>query len=292
MPNPPKQSRTRRDERPENPKPIRLTPRDLAVIQAVCECRVLTTEQLQTLFFPSMHQAYARLSALYHHAFLDRRFLGVAVSMMNTPILYVLDRHGAELLQAQLGMDVDWSSDQKQVSPQFLEHLLAINDVRVAVTKACEQSEDLTLVEWRGESDMKADYDHVTIQSEKGRPSSVSVIPDSYFVLDSPQGRAHFFLELDRGTMTSKRFKTKVLAYQQYYRSGAYQNRFQTKSLRILTVTTSQARADTLKVATEGAGGKLRFWFTTLDQVHSDRILFDPIWQLATETDPRPLIEI
>ncbi|MBK8025150.1 MAG: replication-relaxation family protein [Chloroflexi bacterium] len=71
-------------------------------------------------------------------------------------------------------------------------------------------------MQWRGENDLKADYDRVNIRSESGRLVNVSVIPDSYFVLQTPLGVAHFFLELDRGTMTVKRFKNKIVAYQTY----------------------------------------------------------------------------
>ena len=66
---------------------------------------------------------------------LDRKFLGVYADKMNTPILYVLDRRGAELLQGQRGIELNWSRDAKQVTFTFLEHTLAINQVRVAVDK-------------------------------------------------------------------------------------------------------------------------------------------------------------
>lgn len=260
-------------------------------MQAVYDYRVLTTQQLQQLFFPSLHQAYARLSLLYHHGFLDRLFLGVYADKMNSPILYVLDKRGAEALQAEQGSEVQWGKRNKDISAQFLEHTIAINTVRIAVARACSTDTPYTLMEWRGENDLKADYDRVTIRKENGRLQSVSVIPDSYFALDTPRGKAAFFLELDRGTMTTKRFKTKILAYQVYYESGAYQRRFQTKSLRILTVTTSQARLENLKRVTEEAGGKLRYWFSTLNQMQPELCLSAPIWELATQTRPQPLVD-
>lgn len=282
--------RARRDERVPDPPPIRLTERDLDVIQAVYEYRVLTTQHLQALFFPSVHRAYERLSALYQHGFLDRRFLGVYIDKMNTPILYVLDKRGAEVLQAQRGIEVEWSSSLKQVSTQFLEHGLAINQVRIAFTLACRAQAGFELVRWRGENDLKADYDRVTIRTATGRSETVSLIPDSYFVLNTPLGVAHFFLELDRGSMATKRFGQKVAAYIQYYRSGVYQQRYQTKSLRVLTVTISPTRLDNLKRVTEGVGGEQRFWFTTLDTLTTATVLRHPIWQVATLTAPQALI--
>lgn len=285
-----KQQRARRDQRLTTPQPIRLTARDTDIIRAVYDYRLLTTQQLQTLFFPSLHQAYARLSSLYHHGFLDRKFLGVHADKMNTPIMYVLDKRGAELLQSAQGLEVHWSKELKHLTTQFLEHTLAINTVRVAVTRAA-QDLGYTVLTWKGENEIKADYDYVTIRGENGRVQSVSVIPDSYFALETPKGKAHFFLELDRGTMTTQRFKTKILAYQVYYGSGAYQRRFETRSLRVLTVTTGAVRALNLQRVTEEADGKQRYWFSTLDQISPQTVLSAPIWQVATKSESQPLIE-
>jgi hypothetical protein len=286
----PKRRYARRDDRKQTPTPMRLTARDLQILQAVYAYRVLTTQHLKTLFFTSLRQAYGRLALLYHHGFLERRFLGVHADKMNTPILYVLDKRGVEYLQSHLGVDAVWSKRDKDLTPTFLEHTLAINSVRVAVACACQQQPNFQLLHWLGENELRADYDYVQIRSENGRLKSVSVIPDSYFALETPHGTAHFFLELDRGTMTTQRFKTKIVAYQAYYASGAYQRRYQTKSLRVLTVTTSAARSASLRRVTETAEGKQRYWFTTLDQITPESVLSQLIWQVATMAEVQSLI--
>jgi hypothetical protein len=95
-------------------------------------------------------------------------------------------------------------------------------------------------------------------------------------------------VEIDRGTVTGESTKwenrdwsRKVLSYLTYYHSGQYQARYQTKSLRILTITTTEKRLATLKQATEKAGGRSRFWFTTQDKATTEDILTAPIWQKA-----------
>lgn len=288
----PERQRARRDARMLEPKPLRLTERDLDILQAVYEYEILSTQQLQTLFFPSSQTAYARLSLLYHHGLLERRFLGLYADKMNTPLLYVLDKRGADALQAQRGVEVTWRKRNRHVTITFLEHALAINQVRVAIAKACQLREGFELIHWRGENELKADYERVTIETEMGRKVSISLIPDSYFVLQTPNGVAHFFLEVDRGTETVKRFKTKIEAYQVYYASGAYQRRYETRSLRILTVTISTKRAENLKQMTEAAGGKQRFWFTTLDQLSPQTVLESPVWQVGTQIAFQPLVEV
>lgn len=282
--------RARRDKRLKNPPPIRITERDIAVIRTVHEYRIMTTQQIQQLFFPSMHRAYERLSALYHHRYLDRRFLGEYSDKMNKPVLYVLDRAGVELLRSRLGLAIEGKKVSKDATPQFLHHALAIGDVRVAVTKACKNT-DFGLTEWRGEGELKADYDYITIRNERGRMVSVSLIPDSYFQIATPKGNTHFFLELDRGTMDLGRFAQKVVAYTAYSGSGLSERRFGTKRFRMLTVTESVERMSNLKHATEEVGGENRFWFSTLSGLTSETVLIEPVWSISGRDDPAILIE-
>lgn len=284
-----KGKRKRRDVRPDNPKAIRITERDLDILEMIHACRLLSTQQLQTLFFPSQHRAYARLQALYQHALLERLFLGLQTALMNTPILYVLDRRGADLLCERRALDIEWNAQLKQVKPTFLQHALAINDVRVAFTVACQEHQ-AQIGLWLGENDLKAAYDYVHIRNERGRMQRISLIPDSYFKLLLATGTSHFFLEQDMGTMQLARFKSKIWAYLAYYQSGLSQERFGTKKFRVLTVASTAQRAANLKAATEVAGGESRFWFTDLAQIRPETVLNVPIWQVAGRSHPCSLL--
>ena len=266
---------------------MQLTPRDKQIIEAVHHYRVLRQDQLAQLFFGSKAAAQRVLVRLYDHGFLERRF--VPVLSGRSPTFYVLDRRGADLLRAELGYDeLTWYHSSKDLKTDFLEHMLAINDVRIAVVRACQRL-GYPLVTWLGESELRTDYDHVRVP---GQSRPVSVIPDGYFAIDTPRGRAHCFLELDRGTMTTARFRTKVEAYIAYYRSGGYQARFGAKGLRILTVTLSQARLDNLRRATASVGGghASRFWFGVHGRLTPDTVLDQPVWQVAGEAGPLALI--
>jgi hypothetical protein len=112
-------------------------------------------------------------------------------------------------------------------------------------------------------------------------------------VIDAPKGEAYFFLELDRARSSLKRFRQKVAAYLEYINSGAYERRYGTKKLRILTVTTSK-RTDHLKqllAATQAAGGKKRFWFAMLHEITPETVFHAPIWHVAGELQPRCLFD-
>ena len=55
-------------------------------------------------------------------------------------------------------------------------------------------------------------------------------------------------------------------------------------------VTTSAGRTESLRRMTEQAGGKQRYWFTTLDQISPSTVLKTPIWQVATQSVLQPLV--
>lgn len=265
---------------------MRLVERDIKILEAVADYRILRQDHIQQLFFSSKSTAQYRLSHLYHHGFLQRHFLPVYAGW--SPTLYTLDKRGVALLRHECGLErvTVWDSENGH---EFLSHTLAINDVRVAITLACQDA-DYTLVQWKSEADLKADYDRVTITNEKGKEQSISLIPDSYFTIETPQGKTSCFLEMDMGTMTVGRFATKIRAYLAYTKSGAYQKRYQTKSLRVLTITTSQTRCINLIAASESVGGDRRFLFSTKEQTVRETALHSPIWQVVGNSAPIALI--
>jgi hypothetical protein len=122
------------------------------------------------------------------------------------------------------------------------------------------------------------------------------VVPDSYFTIAAYERRFPFFLELDRGTMTLGRFKDKVRAYLTYYKSGAYQKRYGTSAVRLLSVISTATtggghkRLDNLKKATESLTKEPWFWFGVLADLTSANILTLPTWYQANRDEARVLI--
>jgi len=58
----------------------------------------------------------------------------------------------------------------------------------------------------------------------------------------------------------------------------------------VLTVTTGEKRLDNLRRLTEEAEGKVKFWFTTFDQLTPETVLTAPIWQVASLPEPKKLV--
>ena len=86
---------------------------------------------------------------------------------------------------------------------------------------------------------------------------SLGIIPDRVFAIESrDESTAFFFLEADRGTMPIVRknlsqssFWRKLLAYEATWATGLHRSQFGFRRFRVLTVTTSAARVESLVAA-------------------------------------------
>lgn len=295
--------------------PLNLTPRDLAIIEAVYAFRALTTPQIETLLFPGdqahfqtnaknprsgkTNRCRHRLKLLFHHGYLYREELPVPLSYGRKPLVYFLDKKGKTALCAHYGLtpqEIDWQPRHNTVGQPFIEHLLKTNDVRVAVTAAAQRL-DFTLADWLDDSTLRKQQhrDYVLLHGPQGgKPRKVAIVPDGYFHLQTPQYEFHFLLEADRRTVVGqysrwggKDWSRKVRAYIAYFTAqnpqqpSLFEQRFGSPNLRVLTVTTGPTRLQNLKRITEQIGGKGRFWFTTFADISPETILTEPIWAKA-----------
>jgi hypothetical protein len=232
--------------------PGRLTPRDIEILKAVYECRVLTTVQIERLFFSSsasgkIHtNCQERLKRLFHWGLLIRDEQGQRLSDGRKPLVYWLDQAGAIELAHRLDCEVeelDWRPGEYKIGSLFLDHLLATNDIRVAITVAARRH-TYTLAKWIDERVLRSPEmkDSVMIDGPKGKKQKAAFIPDGFFILDAGEHRYHQFVEADRRTETLETWKEKIQAYLEFYRSGKYQARYQTSRMRVLAVTTVYAK--------------------------------------------------
>lgn len=295
-----KKSRLPRFERVASPPKMILTSRDLEILKAVCEYRLLTREQVETLLFrPERGQDHAtktsiarkRLRLLFQHGYLDRIPMPTGRTRWGWRPVYRLTHRGSSVV-AEHFKDVAATYQnhrRPELTALFLDHALRISDIRIAFSQAAARC-GYRIVEWLDDWHLKrqAVKDSVTLHRVNESQETVAVIPDSFVFLQLGHLAARFYLEVDMATMTNKRWKTRVLAYRKYVESGKYKERYHAQSLRILTVTTSIERMKNLKRTTESAGGGRLFWFTTFDQVQSRNILKDPIWHIAGDLGQGP----
>ncbi len=292
-----------RDDRNDLPG-IRLTLRDIAIILAVYVCRALTTDQIRERFFAGSRVAcQQRLKLLFHHEYLHRDEQPTKLHEGRQPLIYFLDKRGAEVLADYMGIEteeLDWRprDNVSGAGNQFLAHLLKTNDVRLAIEQAVDNT-DYSVLQWLDERELRRRQrtTQVTVKLSTGRTQKVAVVPDGYFALQTNRGIDHYFIEIDLRTtigMSSssgrRDWVRRVKAYEAFHSSGLFKSRYQAEHFRVLTVTTGPRRLANLEEITEKAGlrmlapdvrGENRFWYTTFDELNSETVLASPIWQVA-----------
>ena len=287
--------RASRIYRLKNPPQMRMTDRDKLTIKAVNDFRIMRQDQVQRLLYPSKNTAQKRLWLLWQHQFLKRAYLPVMGGVQTSPILYMVDKRGVELLQSEF----EYTKEQLRYSPKsglsyrFLEHTLGLGEIRLSVELSCK-SHNFTLADWHDEKKIKSDYDRVDIRGKRG----ISVVPDSYFKIkidESLQGSfiyLHFFIEYDRGKEHLTFFRQKIHTYNIYFQSGKCRKRYGTNRVRVLTVTEGgvtrkgRGRHKSVQAVTKGARAKDWFWFTSLENVIDGDFFLTPIWE-QTHTEQK-----
>jgi len=180
----------------EQPQPgLRITLRDLSILETLHTTPYLRSDQIRRLFWREEHggewgrvkACQQRLALLCRHGYVRRIEQPVKRGDGSKHFIYALDRKGADLLIAELGVepqDVEWRPRSQEEHFPFLEHLLATVDLRIALVDGCAQT-GVVLQEWLDEKELKRsqNVDRVTLMSPHGNVIEAAVVPDAYFML-------------------------------------------------------------------------------------------------------------
>lgn len=186
-------SRAPRAERRPRRALVRRTDRDRWLLEALAKMRFLTTGQLARLAFDSSRwAARKRLRKL-----LDGGLVRVWLRDLAKDNVYSLTRAGASHLAA----DGEAAWPIPRGLDGNLDHLLAINEVRISLALGLEETGG-EIHWWRSDWELRA-------------PARGHIVPDALFALGWV-GMGHFqvfALEVDNATRSPRRFLGKLLKY-------------------------------------------------------------------------------
>lgn len=253
-----------------------MTQRDPDIIKAVNDCQALTVPQLITLFWNSPNPAYTTLRRLIKLGLLEKEPMTiVGKPPASSSHVYTITKPGAALLADWFGYtseDLHFASRQTRSWSSYRSLKMA-NDVRVALTRACWDSEDYELVNWQNEAAFRADPDYVYIRNKR-----TPVYPDGYCVISGNGIRTYNFIESDGGTEGLQQVTRQMRIYLEYVASGLYEQRFGTAFWRVILVTNSIRRMNNIRKRVAEIGGGVNFLFSTFDDISPESVLADPIW--------------
>jgi hypothetical protein len=242
-----------------------LAPRDFEILRSIAAHRYLTTRHIEALHFSghasplgairSVNRVLKRLSGLRLISHLDRRVGGIRAG--SSSFVWSLAATGDRLLQAETGDGV--RRRQRDPSARFLDHILAVADIHVALVQASGT----------------AALELVTVQIEPGSwrrflglgGESRLLRPDLAVVTAQGEYEDHWFIEADLASEHPPTVVRKCRLYEDYRASGVEQ---ETHGLfpRVLWAVPDQVRADRLTAAIRSARlDQDLFRVTTVEQL-------------------------
>jgi hypothetical protein len=294
------------DRQPKKAKPphsdtlnqLRLTLRDVAILEDIYTARFMTVPQIQALHWRQSNggqpiatrkACQRRMRQLFEHGLVRRIEPLIRYSEGKKPLIYAIAKGGAQILANELGIEIipsDYKPQSAEENYPFLQHILDTTALRIAFTNAA-QAAGIQLELWRNERELKSEgmSDVIVLTGPDGKQHKAAVVPDAVICLNRNGKRACFLIELDRRTVTvdpskweKRGWARKVRQYLAYFAADAYKQRYGNLVAHVLTVTTGEKRLDHLAEATKTAGGGKRFWFTTFASASQENILTTPIW--------------
>ena len=276
------QIRLPRFRRAREVAPVELTSRDREILRQVLRHRFLRSSHLVALVSGSKQHILRRLQLLYHHGYLERprAQLDYFLQGGSRTLVYGLGNKGAAVLKRELSLpfhQLKWGALNRDTGRLFLEHALLISDVMVGLEIACRNHEGVNLLTGAELCLPEVARDRrepFRWRVDVGGRSRCAVVPDQVFGLEVSGGRrVVYFLEADRATMPVKRenlsqssFYRKLLAYEATLTQKIHRTRFGFDRFRVLTVTSSPGRVQTLVEAARGLErGRGLFLFTAAE---------------------------
>lgn len=277
------QTRLPRFRRVPEIAPMELTSRDRDILKQVHRHRFLRSSHLVSLLGGSGQHVLRRLQLLYHHGYLERPRAQLDYFYRgggSRSLVYGLGNKGTAILKQALALPfhrLKWSAKNRDTGRLFLEHTLLIADLMVSLELACRRHGGVKLL--TGDALPVPDSARRQREPFQWRVNISSrlkcgVIPDQVFALEfSGGGRQFYFLEADRATMPVVRqnlaqssFYRKLLAYEATWTQNLHRSRLGFNRFRVITVTSSPERVQTLLEATRQLErGQGLFLFTDRD---------------------------
>lgn len=291
-------ARLPRFQRASDTVSLTLTERDSHILRLLHRHRFLRSHHIISLLGDSPQPVLRRLHLLYHHGYLERprAQLDYYHHGGSRHIVYGLGKKGLALIQQETGVTTSGDSlaeNNRSAGRLFLAHALLVSDVMVALELACRTHGQVRLIH---EDELEAAGKRKPFRWRvkiNGR-SKLGVVPDRVFALEYPDAnnttcRSYFFLEADRGTMPVIRrqlfqtsFFRKLLAYEATWNQNLHRTHFGLHRFRVLTVTTSAKRVETIiKACSTLKRGQGLFLFADSTVLERPDSMLSAIWHTA-----------
>jgi len=185
---------------------------------------------------------YKRLQQLFHERYLDRHLITdepIGRGYGSPRAIYGLGPSSATVISELAGITAQEVRNivlSNKVKSHFLRHAIGIATFKVTLELACQDTDGRIRVLFWEQGQRLQDW--VLGKNEKNKEERFSVFPDAFFGLEvAGKGKAHYFLEVDRGTMpiiasrNRSDIRKKILGYYYYRKTGKCATRYAYRNL-------------------------------------------------------------
>ena len=270
--------------------PLKLQPRDIALLCDVAEFRFLNTPQILALHSGGKRNLLRHLASLFEHGYLDRPKQQASARLASSHLIYSLGRKGAAAIIGNAGEreGVYRRVKENEQTLPLIAHSLMVSQFRVCLILALKKRDDIKLTRWIQGNDLKS--------ALKGNGEHPPLVADAFFVLETPTHKYPCFLEADRATMTQERFVSKLKMYWRHNREESFKDSLGVSHFRVLTIAPHEKRAENLcraaKDADDRREGSLMYLFLseTRYNVETPEALLKAVWQSPKDDEPHSIV--
>ena len=270
--------------------PLKLQPRDIALLGDVAEFRFLNTPQILALHSGGKRNLLRHLASLFEHGYLDRPKQQASARLASSHLIYSLGRKGAAAIIGNAGEreGVYRRVKENEQTLPLIAHSLMVSQFRVCLILALKKHSDIKLTRWIQGNDLKS-----ALRKHGEHPPLVA---DAFFVLETPTHKYPCFLEADRATMTQERFVSKLKMYWRHNREESFKDSLGVSHFRVLTIAPHEKRAENLCRAAKDADDRREgswmylFLSETRYNVETPEALLKAVWQSPKDDEPHSIV--
>lgn len=243
---------------------VRITARDLEVVQAVFEARYMTNRQIGTLFFSGADSSHGRQRLRY---LFDLDYLRKRAAGPNEPDIYYLGLKGRRYL-ATLG---SWSR-------AAVDRIAGVSGEEVA-TPALMMRHELTLSRLYVNARIECAAYGWQLQWKNTRMlemEKLGIEPDAWIGLRGERDQRQAFLEFTAAMPSTSEMESKLTRYQAYWQK-------QEQALPVLWFTTSRSKANRLLESIRQSEYRDLFLVGQIED--ASRFLTKPMWRWGDAED-------
>lgn len=242
-----------------NNKHATITERERQLLKDLGVLRIVDREQAKVVTgYRSTTRINVHLLKLVRAGALKRFYVGIGPGTKKA--VYCLSAGGARLVGASFRR-VRIESDSIVGAEVFLEHRFRINEVALAL-KYKSRPVSVESTEW--------------VEFNTAISPICGIIPDAYIQLNTDVEVKSLFLEVDLGTETTRIWTKKVVQYLKLATTGEFSRYFGRPTFRVVVLSTSPKRIETIRRAVADQTNKV-FFFSTFDEFKRAGF-WAPIW--------------